>query len=321
MYQTLKIELAKHPAVQAVSEGYVPGDEDYGYTFRGDNSTEVLDGLLAQMTDYDYLEVLNIRVLEGALAGGDRSKLPRRSVVVNQTAAKMLGYEQPVGRTLILDHGMKSERKFVIDGVIADYHFNSLHHPIVPQALFLYNVSGDVEQNVLVKVDTRNIVEAVDFIQKKLDELVPDLPVEIAFLDTDLEKFYKQEARLGKIVSILVSVSLLLSVVGLVALCSYMIEFRLREIAIRKVLGAATSSIISLFTSVFVKTTLVAFVIGAPLCYVAMNKWVEAFAYRQEISLELFGFVLAGVLAIIICLAVTQVIKAAGTNPTKVLKE
>lgn len=319
-YQTLKIELKQHPAIEVVSEGFAPGDEDYGYTFRGEN-TEIMDGMLSLGTDYDYLSVLNIRPLEGPIATTDISKLRHRSRVINQTLAKMLGYDDPIGRKLIINPGQKHERTYTIDGVVADYHFNSLHHPIVPQMLSLNAVSTSVEENVLIKVNTKNIVEAVDFIKKKLEVLVPDIPVEIAFLEADIEKLYKQEVRLSKIVTILVSVSLLLSVVGLVALCSYMIEFRLREIAIRKVLGAATAGIVSLFAKVFVKTTLVAFVIGAPLCYWAMGKWMEAFAYREEISLSWFGFVLIGVLVIIIGLAVAQTMRAARMNPSRVLKE
>lgn len=319
-YQTLKAELRQHPAVEAVSEGFAPGDEDYGFTFRGEN-TEIMDGMLAMGTDYDYLTVLNIRPLEGAIASNDASTLPARSRVINQTLAKMLGYDDPIGRKLIINPGQKHEKTYVIDGVVADYHFNSLHHPIAPQLLTLNAVSTSVEENVLIKVNTNNIVEAVEFIRKKLDELVPDMPVEIAFLEADIEKLYKQETRLSKIVTILVSVSLLLSVVGLVALCSYMIEYRQREIAIRKVLGAATAGIVSLFAKVFVRTTMVAFVIGAPLCYWAMEKWIQAFAFREEISVSRFVFVLIGVLMITIGLAVAQTVKAARMNPVSVLKE
>jgi putative ABC transport system permease protein len=100
-----------------------------------------------------------------------------------------------------------------------------------------------------------------------------------------------------------------------------MIEYRLREIAIRKVLGAATASIVSLFTTVFVKTTIVAFSISAPICYWAMDKWTESFAYRQQIRLSWFGYVLIGVLVITIGLAVGQTLKASRMNPATVLKE
>jgi putative ABC transport system permease protein len=319
-YHTLKAELVRHPGIDAVSEGFVPGDEDYGYTFRGED-TEIMDGILVHGTDYDYLKVMGIKPLEGPIATANLETLPKRSRVINQTLAKMLGYDDPIGKKLILHPGLKNERIYTIDGVVADYHFNSLHHSMVPLMLSLTAASINIEENILVKVNTENIGNVVEFIQQRLDVVVPDIPVEIGFLEADLEKLYKQETRLSKVVTILVTVSLLLSVVGLVALCSYMIEFRLREIAIRKVLGAATASIVSLFTRIFVKTTIVAFVIGAPLCYWAMEKWMEAFAYRQQISLSWFGFVLLGVLVLTICLAVAQVTRAARMNPTKVLKE
>jgi putative ABC transport system permease protein len=132
-YNTLKAELTQDPSIEAVSEGFVPGDEDYGFTFRGED-TEVMDGLLSHITDYDYLTVLSIRPLDGAITTGDFSKLPRRSRVINETMAHMLGYDKPVGRKIILNPGLKNERTITIDGVVADYHFNSLHNPIVPTA-------------------------------------------------------------------------------------------------------------------------------------------------------------------------------------------
>lgn len=319
-YSTIKTELLAHPSIEAVSEGFVPGDEDYGYTFRGQD-TEVMDGLLAHNTDYDYIQVLDIQALEGPIAGSDKSSLPRRSRVINQTLAKMLGYDDPIGRTIILHPGQKDEKIYTIDGVVADYHFNSLHHAVAPQMLTLNTASKYIEENILVKVNGADLAETVDFIRKKLDEIVPHIPTDIAFLDEDIDKLYQQETRLSKIVAILVSVSLILSVVGLVALCSYMIEFRMREIAIRKVLGAATASIISLFTKVFVKTTIVAFMIAAPACYFAMSRWVEGFAYRTEINVGWFGYVLMLVLAITAGLAILQTIRASAMNPTRVLKE
>jgi len=320
-YHTLKAELLQHSFIEAVSQGYAPGDEDYGITYRADNSTDVKEGALVQMTDYDYLPVLGIKAIDGEILSNDLSKLPKKSCVINEAMAKELGYENPVGRSITLDPGLTHEKTHIIDGVVSDYHFSSLHHSIAPEVLFMKKVSTYVAENILIKVKTANVVEAVDLIQSKIDMLIPGIPVEISFLETDLEKLYKQETRLSKIVTILVTVSLLLSIVGLVALCSYMIEFRQREIAIRKVLGAATSSIISLFTKVFVRTTILSFIIAAPLCYLAMNKWMEGFAYREQIQLSWFVYVLVGVLVLIAALAVSQTVRAANLNPARVLKE
>jgi putative ABC transport system permease protein len=317
----MKMELLQHSIIEAVSQGYAPGDEDYGAPFRADDNTAIKEGALVQMSDYDYLQVLGVRPLKGAILQNDINSLPRRSCFINETMAKQLGYDDPVGRKITLEPGMKHEKTHTIDGVISDYHFSSLHHSIAPQILFLKKVSNYVAENILVRVNPANIVEAVDLVQKKIDTHFPGIPVEISFLDTDLEKLYKQETRLSKVVTILVTISLLLSVVGLVALCSYMIEFRQREIAIRKVLGAATVSIISLFTTVFVRTTILAFIVAAPVCYLAMEKWMEEFAYREKIQLSWFVYVLVGVLVITIGLAVSQIIRAANLNPTKVLKE
>jgi putative ABC transport system permease protein len=320
-YHVLRNQLLEYPAVEVVSQGYAPGDEDYGVTYRGDDGSEVKDGALIQMSDYDYLPALGIKPISGLIASSDDDNLPKRSCVINETMAKSLGYDQPVGRTITVDPGLDQEETYTIDGVVSDFHFSSLHHSIAPQILLLDKVSRFVVENVLVKVRTENISETVDFIQSKIDAIVPGIPVEISFLEDDLDRLYKQETRLSKLVTILFMISLVLSIVGLVALCSYMVEFRQKEIAIRKVLGAATEGIVLLFTGMFVRTTIIAFILATPVCYWMMNRWVEEFAYREQIGIMNFVLVLISVIVIVVGLSVSQTVRAANLNPTKVLKE
>jgi putative ABC transport system permease protein len=321
LYQTFKTRLLRYSAIEAVSEGYAPGDEDYGFQFRAEGAAEIMEGALSHGTDYDYLTVLGIRPIAGAIATNDRSSLPAKSVVINETMGKMLGYKDPVGRSFVFNPGSEYEKTLIIDGVVADYNFNSLHTAVTPQVLHLYQVTKYVDESILVKVNTVQLAETVKYIQATIDELAPQIPLEITFMEDALNRLYKQETTLSKVVTILVTISLLLSIVGLVALCSYMIEFRQREIAIRKVLGAATTRIIVLFIKSFLGTTLGAFVVAAPICYISMNNWMQSFAYREEIHVSWFVVVLIGVLVIIIGLAVAQTARAANLNPTKVLKE
>jgi putative ABC transport system permease protein len=321
LYQTFKTRLLQHSAIEAVSEGYAPGDEDYGFPFRAEGATEIIEGALSHGTDYDYLTVLGIKPIAGVLASNDRSSLPAKSVVINETMAKMLGYKDPVGRSFVFDPGSKYEKSLIIDGVVADYNFNSLHTPVVPQVLHLYKITKWVDESILVKVNTTQLVETVAYIQATINELAPEIPLEITFMEDALERMYKQETTLGKVVTILVTVSLLLSAVGLVALCSYMIEFRQKEIAIRKVLGAATTGIITLFLRSFLGTTLISFIVATPFCYFAMNKWIEGFAYREEIGITNFVFVFVIVVSIVVPLSISQIIKAVNMNPVKILKE
>ncbi|HZY80416.1 MAG TPA: ABC transporter permease [Cyclobacteriaceae bacterium] len=315
LYQRFKTRLTQYASIEAVSEGYAPGDEDYGYTVRGENGTTILDGVLSHRSDYDYLEVIGIKLTSGKIAEG------QKSVFINETLMKMLGYTDPIGRTFVLNPGNKREKTYTIDGVVKDYHFNSLHHPIVPQILFLNSVRPYVEESILVRANTSNLEETVDYIQSTINELAPNIPLDIRFMGQAIERLYNQETKLSKMVTVLVVTSIVLSIVGLVALCSYMIEFRQKEIAIRRVLGAATSGIISLFTKAFVKATFIAFVIISPVCYLAMSRWTESFAYRTDIKFEWFGYVLLIVMIIVVALAAIQTTKAANMNPTKVLKE
>lgn len=317
----LKAELKSNNAISFVSEGLVPGDEDYGFTFRAENSLQIQEGMTMLNTDYEYLKVLDIQPLEGLIASNTTGVWPRRSCVINETAARILGYKDAVGKKFVLHPGQDDERTVTIDGVVRDFHFRSLHETVGPHVFFMVEKSKYVDENILVKVTGKDVRSTVSFIEKKVADIIPDIPVGIEFLQEDLNRLYIRDQKTSDAVQVLVAITILLAFTGLVALCSYMIGFRMREIAIRKVLGAADFNIITLFSKGFIVMIAVSFVVGGAVAYVSMQQWVQTFAYRIEISPVIFGIVFLAVAALTLLLAAVQVIRATRINPVTILHQ
>jgi len=318
-YWKLKEELKQHPAVQFVSEGYAPGDEDYGYNFGAVGDPVAKGSALMHSTDVDYLSVLGIAVVEGAdIRNG--ATVTRRLCYVNQTLATALGLRQAVGEKFVLNHGEKNERTITIDGVVADYNFHSLHATVGPQILWLSNRSKSVDGTILVKVSTENLATTVAFVQEKLNAVVPNEPVTIDFMDQDLARLYYQEVHLDKAVSVLLVISLILSFTGLLALCSYMVEFRLREVALRKVFGADAAQIIVLFSGSFMKVLVVSFAIGAVLSVYFLQSWIATFAYRVTLGALPYFLAFCFVSGLTLMLVGAQSLRAIRQSPARILR-
>lgn len=317
-YWMLKDELKKNPSVLFVSEGYAPGDEDYGYRYRPMDDATVKENLLIHGTDYEYLSVLGIRVVEGPDLKNNRYS--RRLCFINQTMAKSLGLECPVGEKFVQNPGEKNERIVTIDGVVADYNFKSLHSPVGPQLLWLSERSKNVDGTILVKIGTQDVQGTLEFIQSRLSQIVPEEPLTIDFLDEDLGNLYREEERLSSAVVALTAISLILSFTGLLALCSYVVEFRMKEVALRKVFGAAPGQIVALFARVFAGICLISFTIGALSSLFLMEHWMEGFAYRIDIGASPFVATFLGISGITLLLVGIQCIRAVRLNPAVVLR-
>jgi putative ABC transport system permease protein len=318
-YWRLKAELSKDPSVLFVSEGYAPGDEDYGYTFRVGDNPSIQENLLVHNSDYDYLCVLGIRVIDSLHVTGTAGT-PRRRYFVNEAMAKLFGPGSIIGKSFVLNPGQKSERSIAVDGVVSDYNFQSLHSPVGPQVLSLSERSKYVDGTVLVKVATTNLQSTIEFVHATLAKVVPEEPLTIDFLEDDLEGLYHQEAHMNRAVVVLAVISLILSFTGLLALCSYMVEFRLKEVAVRKVFGAGTSHIIALFARNFLGITIISFLAGATASIFFMDKWMESFAYRIAVGATPFFIILFGTIALVLSLVCIQSMRAARLNPSAVLK-
>jgi putative ABC transport system permease protein len=200
-------------------------------------------------------------------------------------------------------------------GVVKDFHFESLHKPIQPLV-----IRHNLYQYVSIRLRPENISAAVQFVESTWKAFVPQQPFEFSFLDQDFDALYRAEARTGKIFRIFAALAIFIACLGQFGLTAFTIEKRTKEIGIRKVLGASVASIIGLLSKEFVRLVVIAMFIAAPLAYYTMNRWLQDFAYRVDISVVTFILAGGAALAIALLTVSLQSIKAALANPAESLR-
>jgi len=245
----------------------------------------------------------------------DTSSVKRRySFILNETAIKAMGWkpEQAIGKKIGLNGRMGT-----IKAVAKDFNFASLHQAITPIVMFPeYDWFG----KLLVKTSGKNTAATIAAIQAKWHKFYPNSPFEYHFLDQEFDAMYKTDQRTGSILTAFTVVTILISCLGLFGLAVFSTRQRIKEIGIRKVLGAGVFNIATLISFDFIKLVLIAVVISSPLAWFAMNKWLQDFAFR--VSIQWWVFVLAGGMAALIAVITVgyQSIKAALSNPVKSLR-
>jgi putative ABC transport system permease protein len=273
--------------------------------------------------DEDYIKTTDLEII----AGEDLTEQDIKDVssdirseriyhfILNESAARQLGWTpgQAVGKKMFMD----SSRPGIVKGVIKDFHFESLHQTIRPLVLFP-EVRGHGQ--LLVKISGNDIQKTISFAASKWKELVPDAPFEYRFLDDDFAKLYQSESQLGNVMNLFSGVAILLACSGLFGLSSYVVQQRIKEIGIRKILGASLFHIVGKLCGNFARLVLIAIVIASPLSYFLMHRWLQDFAYR--IGIQWWAFALAGVLAVGIALLTVSfhTVKAAIANPVNSLR-
>lgn len=268
--------------------------------------------------DEDGLKTLKLKLLQGKGFSGKRDR-DSNLVYINETAARLLGYENPIGQHLVSADTSSSYRP-KIAGIIKDFHFQSLHEPIKPLIIGHTNaVEGDIDL-FLVKVKGTQVAQTLAYINQVHQKYDKNTPLEYHFIDQTLEAFYKKDALTRRIFSLGALMTIFIACLGLFGLVSFTLQQRTKEIGIRKVLGASTNSLFLLLSRSFFKQILLALLITAPLGYFIMNQWLQDFAYRLPISI--WVFVWAGLAAMMITLLTIgyQTINATRHNPVESLR-
>ena len=278
---------------------------------------DVVDIHLAKVEN-DYFETLGFTLLAGR-GFSKEFTADSNSIVLNEAALKELGYDvkTAVGKKIYFDFkGIHNTMQIV--GVVKNFNFESLYNSIKP---FGFTTSiGNKYSYVIANVRTKNYASLLKEVEKSWNKINPDIPFVYSFLDKDFQKNYEKDQRASGIVSYFTFIAILIACLGLFGLSAFSAEQRTREIGIRKVLGASVTNVASLLSKDFIKLVLIALVIASPLAWIGMNKWLQGFAYRINISWWMFA--IAGLLAIFIALFTVsfQAIKAAVANPVKSLR-
>lgn len=265
--------------------------------------------------DYDYIPQYNLKLSAGRAFSRDFPTDSTQAMVINEAAAKMLGYhtaQEAVGRNFD-----QWGRKGKIIGVLKDFHYKSLQNTIPPLTMRMEKWGYGT---ISIKVAANNLPATLHAIEKKWVQLIPNRPFEYNFLDDFFNSQYKGEENFGSLFLNFAVLAIFISCLGLLALSSYSTMQRTKEIGVRKVLGANVSSIVNLLSMDFIKLVVIALFIAGPLSWMVMHRWLETFAYRIDISWSVF--VLAGVAAVLIAFVTISfhAIKAAVTNPVKSLR-
>ena len=267
--------------------------------------------------DYDFASTYNIDLLEGRYYSKQFLTDQNAAYVINKTASKLMNFASPLAEEINL-WGEKGK----IIGVLNDFHFSSFHTAVEPLIVI---IPGQQLENVYYRLITIRIIpetlqESVQFISEKWSELIPEIPLDYYFIDDTFDLHYRSEQRMGSIFKYFTVLSILIACLGLFGLISFIADNKLKEVSIRKVLGASIGKIIILLGKEFTKWVLLANLFAWPIAYLAMRRWLENFAYRTNIDFRIFIFSAIVVLVITLVTISYHVIKAARTNPVDNLK-
>lgn len=311
--QAFKDELRKLSFVRGVTvSDYLPvkSMRDHNLFWRDGKSQEE-KGIGAQKwyVDEDYLSTMGMKLVEGRNFNPEIAS-DSQAIIINQTMATAFNFKNPVGEKI-----MNWETYNVI-GVVDDFNFESMKGAITPLCLVL----GHGGSIVSVKLSPGNINAATQTITDVWNKFMPHQPIRYSFLDDNYAQMYEDVQRMGYIFGSFAFLAIVVACLGLFALSAFMVEQRSKEITIRRVLGASLDSIFRLLTKNFVALVLISFVVAAPLGWYMMQKWLEDYSYRVEITWDIFA--LSGVLSIVIALLTVsyQSLHAAMANPADNLR-
>jgi len=313
-------EFAAMPGVQSATLSYeIPDGNNIGqgYLYRQGADTASAISMQVLISDENYVNVYKIPLKAGAFFDGNKQDSGK--VILNETAARTLGWQHPADAIGQQVRTAGDETVFIVKGVTNDFHFGSMQQKVAP--IVVYNVQfANAYRYLSFKLKPGNISATINLLQQKWTALMPGAPFEYNFMDDTLAKLYKSEMQLQKASYTATLLALLIVLLGVLGLVSLSIQKRTKEIGIRKVLGSSVAAIVSLFIKEFLWIIIIGALVACPLAYLLMHSWLQGYAYRIDITAMPFivaVVMLGGITALLICL---QTIKAAVANPVKSLR-
>ncbi|MCR8556872.1 ABC transporter permease [Mucilaginibacter sp. BJC16-A38] len=323
--ESLRQELLKLPQVADASiSTSLPTKNSFGDTYAPEANPGNVNGgennimLSSFIVDESFLSTLKLKVVSGRAFS--KSFTDSASVILNETAAKQIGWKDPIGKTMI--YMGNNNQKFTVVGVIKDFNTESFRSNISPFALF-YKTSKTYQTGasyITVRIKPGNYNTTIDQIQNGWKLFSSGTPFDYSFMDAEFDALYRSDQTMGKVFSVFTFLSLFIACLGLLGLAIYTAERRTKEIGIRKVLGASVQNVVSMLSLDFVKLIIIASVIAFPVAWYAMNKWLQDFAFRTNISWWVFILASASTLCIALITIGFQSVKAALGNPVKSLR-
>ena len=266
--------------------------------------------------DPDLIAALDMEIVEGRNFRSGNDNSDEFSVIINETAVKQLGWDNPIGMKIFGDPSDSLGAEVI--GVVKDFHFITMHQNIEP--VLINPLSGNPARYIAAKMEKGRIDEALDYAEAKWQEFFPDYPFSFIFLDDEFNSLYSRDLNTGIIVKIFSLLTIFVACLGLLGLSSHSINQRRKEIGIRKVLGATTGEMTRLLLLNFVQWVALANIFAIPLGWYVARQWLKNFAYRIEPGI--LTFVISGAIALLIAMTaiIFQTVRTANANPADALK-
>ncbi|MBD0256216.1 MAG: ABC transporter permease [Cytophagales bacterium] len=316
--RALQAELKRNPNVLGTGTASTKLGQQLGRTtIYPEGKSSQTDYITSVMTvDESFIPTMGMEVVEGRNFSPNFPADSAAAMIINQEMARLLGWTQPVGKTVRLQTGPEQYASYQVVGVVRDFHFATVRHKVEP----VFMLYGKNNGQLAVKINTANVAETLGFVENTWKRLNPETPYEYSFLDADFANLYRSEQAFATMFSHFTGLALFIAVLGLFALSAFTAEQRRKEIGIRRVLGAGTGNLLFLLSKDFVRLVLIAFLVAAPLAWYLMDRWLAGFAYRTDLNALLF--VAAGLLAVAVALVTVnvQALRAVNTNPVKSLR-
>jgi putative ABC transport system permease protein len=319
--ESLKSEIEQLTDVKSASfGGYLPVSDSSrsDTTFSTETVMTETNGFNMQFwnVDYNYIPTMGMEIIEGrnfSRSFGSDSL----AMILNETAVKSTGFDNPIGKKIYTTFGPNEPTvPYTIIGVVKNFNYESLRENVGPLSFVL----GNNNWVSVYRFNTSNVSGLVSTIEDKYKAMSPGMPFSYHFMDDSFDNMYRQEQRIGKVALTFSFLAVIIACLGLFGLATYIAEQRTKEIGIRKVLGASVSNIVTMLSKDFVKLVLISFVIAAPVAWWVMDKWLQDFAFRIDLSWWIFAVTGVSALAIALITLSFQAIRAAISNPVKSLR-
>lgn len=320
-FEVYKHELLKNTSIKNVSTAQnMPTNVGnfIGVNWQGHMDQEEI-AMAYTTTRFDFFKTFGIEFLYGRPFSEQFLTDNDEAVIINETAMKLMGLKSPIGKKVYFNHPAFDElfKHTRIIGVVKDYHFRSLHKKIGP---FIFRMYNPYQTFVFAKLKPEKIQKSIEYIKEVTKQFAPDYPFSFLFLDDYYKRQYEFEARIGKVFYFFAFLAIFISCLGLFGLVSFTVDQRVKEIGIRKVLGASVPGIIAMLSKEFTKWVLIANIVAWPIAGYLMRSWLNNFEYK--ISVDWWIYILSGGLTLIIAILTVgfQTIKAATANPVESLR-
>lgn len=315
---TFEEEIRRSPDVLWVSAAsHAPGRWSGWFTFARPEGWGEQDPLRMRLsfTDADYFDTYGIQLLEGRTFDPDRATDVDRSVIINEAALASFGWQSAAGKTV-----RRGDTDFEVVGVVSDYHFASLRDEIAPILHFYRPPENQVHNFVAIRVRPGRAQAALEALSAAWRGVDASREMPYEFADQTFAQLYEQEQRLISVTGTFTALAILIACLGLLGLASWSVTQRVKEVGIRKVLGASSGAIVLMLSKDFVRLVFIALIVAIPPAYLAAGRWLDDFAYRVE--LEPWTFALAGGAALLIAFVTvsTMALRAALADPVNSLR-